>query len=134
MEIRKATNNDYIRIVRSIQNKKIDYITPAHVKEDIANNRQFVMVDNEKVVAILSLVYDTNYNYYAMKRLCVMNKKNQGKGFAKAMLAYVSKQTTEKVGCTPWIDNGAMRHTLEKLGFGLEYIFEKKWCFYSKTA
>jgi len=134
MEIRKATATDYIHIVRSIQNKGIEYITTAHVKADIENGNQFVMVNGEKIVAILSLVYDTDYNYYAMKRLCVMNKKNQGKGFAKAMLAYVSEQTTEKVGCTPWVDNGAMRHTLEKLGFSLEYIFEKKWCFYSKIA
>ena len=134
MEIRKATANDYIHIVRSIQNKGIEYITPAHIKADIENDRQFVMVNNEKIVAILSLVYDSNYNYYAMKRLCVMNKKNQGKGFAKAMLQFVSEQTTEKVGCTPWADKGAMRHTLEKLGFTLEYIFEKKWCFYSKNA
>ena len=134
MEIRRAVNADYIKIVRAIQNKHIDYITPAHVREDIALGRQFVMIDNEKVIAILSLVYDADYGYFAMKRLCVTNKKNKGKGYAQMMLSAVSGQASGKVGCTPWADNGAMRHTLEKLGFSLEYIFSEKWCFYSKKC
>ena len=134
MEIRRAINADYIKIVRAIQNKHIEYITPAHVKEDIALGRQFVMMDGEKVIAILSLVYDADYGYFAMKRLCVLNKKNNGKGYAQMMLRVVSGQANGKVGCTPWIDNGAMRHTLEKLGFTLEYVFSEKWCFYSKNV
>ena len=134
MEIRKATQQDLIRVIRSIQNKHIDYITPAHVREDIRAERLFVMVDNSKVIAILSLVWDAEHNYFAMKRLCVPNKKNNGKGYAQLMLRHVSAQATGKVGCTPWADNAAMRHTLEKLGFQLEYIFEKKWCFYSKRC
>ncbi len=133
MEIRGAINADYIKIVRAIQNKGIEYITPAHVKEDISLGRQFVMMDNNKVVAILSLVYDAEYGYFAMKRLCVTNKQNRGKGYAQMMLKHVSAQANGKVGCTPWIDNGAMRHTLEKLGFSLEYVFAEKWCFYSKN-
>ena len=133
MEIRKAINADYIKIVRAIQNKGIEYITPAHVKEDISLGRQFVMMDNNKVIAILSLVYDAEYGYFAMKRLCITNKQNRGKGYAQMMLEYISTQVRGKVGCTPWIDNGAMRHTLEKLGFSLEYIFAEKWCFYSKN-
>lgn len=133
MEIRRAVNADYIKIVRAIQNKGIEYITPAHVKEDISLGRQFVMMDNDKVVAILSLVYDAEYGYFAMKRLCVTNKQNRGKGYAQMMLKHVSAQANGKVGCTPWIDNSAMRHTLEKLGFSLEYVFAEKWCFYSKN-
>lgn len=132
--IRKATNEDYIHIVRAIQNKHISYITTAHVKQDIYDGKMFVMIVNEKIVAILSLTYDKDYNYYAMKRLCILNKKNCGKGYAREMLAYVSKQTTKKVGCTPWIDNGAMRHILEGIGFKLEYIFNTCWCFYSKNS
>ena len=134
MEIRRAINADYIKIVRAIQNKGIAYITPAHVREDIALGRQFVMMDQEKVIAILSLVYDADYGYFAMKRLCIPNKKNRGKGYAQMMLKVVSDQASGKVGCTPWADNGAMRHTLEKLGFSLEYIFSEKWCFYSKKC
>ena len=130
--IRKANNNDYIRIVRVIQNKHINYITPAHVKEDIKNNRMFVMIIDEKIVAILSMVFDNDYKYYAMKRLCVLNKKNRGKGYARELLQFVSLQARGKVGCTPWIDNNAMRHILESMGFKLEYIFDECWCFYSK--
>lgn len=134
MEIRKATASDVIGIIRAIQNKKIDYITPAHVREDVALGRQYVMVENGKVVAMLSLVWDKDYNYYSMKRLLIPNRKNKGKGYAQMMLQFVSMEAHGKVGCTPWIDNGAMRHMLEKLGFSLEYIFATKWCFYSKKA
>lgn len=133
MEIRKAIDSDYIKIVRTIQNKKIDFITPAHVKKDISLGQQFIMVDNNKVIAILSLVYDANYNYFAMRRLCIPNKRNNGKGYAKMMIEYVSSQANGKVGGTPWVDNLVARHLLEKLGFSLEYIFAEKWCFYSKN-
>lgn len=90
------------------------------------------MVIDNKIIAILSLVYDNDYNYFAMKRLCILNKKNCGKGYAREMLAYVSARVNNKIGCTPWIDNNAMRHMLETLGFKLEYIFNEHWCFYSK--
>lgn len=134
MTIRKATQEDTIHIIRAIQNKQISYITPAHVREDVKFGRQFIMVENGKVIAMLSLVYDTDHDYFAMKRLLIPNKKNCGKGYAQMMLKYVSQQAQGKVGCTPWIDNQAMRHTLEKLGFSLEYIFSEKWCFYSKKV
>jgi RimJ/RimL family protein N-acetyltransferase len=132
VEIRKANHSDYIKIVRSIQNKNISYITPTHVREDIQHNRLFVGYENGKVVGILSLVWDSEYNYFAMKRLCITNKKNQGKGLAQELLTHVSETVNGKVGCTPWSDNAPMRHTLEKLGFTLEYRFSEKWCFYSK--
>lgn len=135
MTIRKSTEKDYISIVRSIQNKKIGYITPNLIKKDIEMGRQYIMVDDfGKIIAMLSLVYEPNFNYYSMKRLCVPNKKNGGKGYATMMLDYVSHQTTAKVGCTPWADNKAMRQILTKLGFTLEYIFDGKWCFYSKKG
>ena len=136
MTIRKATMNDYIKVIRTIQNKHISYITPKHVLNDVTMNQLYIMVDDDtnKVVATLSLVWDPQYKYYALKRLCIPNNKNRGKGLAQKMLAFVADQATEKVGCTPWVDNGAMCHTLEKLGFQLEYIFEEKWCFYSKKC
>ena len=134
MIIRKSTKEDYLSIVRSIQNKRIDYISPALIKHDIELNRQFVMVDNNnKIIAMLSLVYEPNFHYYAMKRLCVPNKKNNGKGYAQQIMKYVAEQAPGKVGSTPWIDNKAMNRILPKLGFTLEYIFNEKWCFYSKN-
>ncbi len=132
MEIRKATEADYIKVVRSVQCKKIAYITPSHVRQDIQNEQQFIMVEGTKLIAMLSLVYDPVHKYYAMKRLCVPNKRNQGKGYAVQMIQYVSSLVDGKVGCTPWVDNLAVRHTLEKLGFKYEYTFDEVWCFYSK--
>ncbi len=132
VEIRKANSADYVRIVRSIQNKKIPYITPSHVREDIKHNRQFVACENGKIIGILSLIWDSCYNYFAMKRLCITNKKNQGKGYAQKLMSFVSSTVNGKVGCTPWSDNAPMCHTLEKLGFSLEYTFSEHWSFYSK--
>lgn len=135
MTIRKSTKEDYISIIRSIQNKGLSYITPSLIKRDIELDRQYIMTnDCGKIVAICSLVYDHDYNYYAIKRLCIPNKKNRGKGYAQKMLAFMSKQTSAKVGCTPWSDNKAMIKMLTKLGFTLEYIFNEKWCFYSKNV
>ena len=134
MTIRKATTADYIHIVRSIQNKKLDYFNASHVRADIDAGRCYVAEDNGRLTASLSLVYDATYNYHAMKRLSVFNKKNNGKGLAAKMIAYVvSECKGSKIGCTPWTDNTAMRHILEKQGFKCEYIFAEKWCFYSKT-
>ena len=81
---------------------------------------------------MISLVWDSEYGYYAMKRLCIPNKRNSGKGFAQMMVKYICSSVQGKVGCTPWSSNTPMRHLLEKQGFMLEYIFSEKWCFYSK--
>lgn len=132
MECRKATTDDYIRIVRSIQNKHISFLTPSHVKEDIALDRQYVIEEQGKIIAILSAVYDNDYHYTALKRMCVPNRKNHGKHLATILTKYVSEQIEGKVGCTPWVDNTATRHILESLGFSLEYIFNDVWCFYAK--
>lgn len=133
MTIRKATTTDYLHIVRSIQNKRLDYLTPAHVRADIEAGRCYVTEDNGKLTATLSLVYDATHNYHAMKRLSVFNKKNNGKGLAALMIAHlVNECKGEKIGCTPWTDNKAMQHILEKQGFVCEYVFMEKWCFYSK--
>ena len=130
--IRKATAHDYKKIATALYNKKIPYITAAHSKEDIENNRQYVIEEKGKIIAIVSIVYDAQYNYYAIKRLCVLNKKNNGKGYAFQLLSYCATLSFPKIGCTPWSDNQAMRHMLNKLNFKLEYIFNEKWCFYSK--
>lgn len=134
MTIRKATTTDYLRIVRAIQNKKLDYFTPAHVAADIAANRCYVIEEKGKAIASCSLVYDTTYNYHAMKRLAIFRKENKGRHLAEMIFAYMIENSgAAKIGCTPWVDNAPMRHIMDKMGFTLEYIFEKKWCFYSKN-
>ena len=71
--------------------------------------------------------------YVALKRLCILNKKNRGKGIARfAIHSIMQSMHGCKVGCTPWEDNTAMRKILEDEGFRLEYKFDEKWCFYSK--
>ena len=134
MEIRKANQTDYIHITRSIQNKHIAQITPSLIKSDIQHSRLYVMTENNKIVGSVSFVYDDKYNYYAIKRLCIYNKKNHHKGYAFKLLQFVSKIKVNKIGCTPWEDNYAMKHMLEKLGFSLQYIFDEKWCFYLKET
>ena len=130
--IRKATAHDYKSIAMALNNKKIPYITAAHAHEDIKNNRQYVLEENGKIIGIISIVYDSQYKYYAMKRLCILNKKNNGKGYAFQLLSYCAALPYTKIGCTPWTDNEPMKHMLTKLNFQLEYIFNDKWCFYSK--
>lgn len=134
MTIRKATTADYIHIVRSIQNKKLDYFNATHVRADIECGRCYVAEEQGKLIASMSLVYDATHNYHAMKRLSVFSKKNNGRGLASMLIAHlVSECKGSKIGCTPWTDNTAMHHILEKQGFKCEYIFAEKWCFYSKT-
>ena len=134
MIIIKAVRADIYPITRAIQNKHIDYLTPEHVREDIYNNRLYKCVEKGKTIAIVSVVWDNTYKYYAIKRLCILRKENIGKHIASFFLEYIQNEhqyNGEKIGCTPWIDNGPMRHILEKEGFVLEYIFSEKWCFYS---
>lgn len=132
MEIRRAKNSDFSAI-NLILKSDIDYITPHHIRNDIKEKRLFVGIENGNVIAILSLVPEIEYHYIAMKRLLVAEGYN-GKGYAQRMIKYVSEQAQGKVGCTPWVDNAALRHTLEKLNFHLEYIFNEKWCFYVKQV
>lgn len=133
MEIRLANKNDISKVSLILKSYDISYITIEHFREDVKFNRQFIMTENENIIAILSLVYDNQYNYYAMKRLLVTNEY-KGKGYARIMLNYVSQKAQGKVGCTPWTNNAAMRHLLETLNFHLEYIFDNKWCYYVKQV
>ena len=64
--IRKATAHDYKSIAMALNNKKIPYITAAHAHEDIKNNRQYVLEENGKIIGIISIVYDSQYKYYAI--------------------------------------------------------------------
>lgn len=133
MMIRKSTISDMKTIMAIVAEKQIAYITPELVKADIENSRQFVMIENGEPIAIISVVYDNDFSYYAMKRLCVLNPNYHG--VAYKMIGYITEcMKGEKIGCTPWDDNYTMKHILNKLGFALEYKFAEKWCFYSKIA
>lgn len=133
MNIRIATSADYIHICRSLQNKGIDYITTKQAKNDIDNNRLYIIENNGKIISQCALVPEPNYNYTAIKRMCVYNKKNAGCGIANAFVNYFVSNFYDNLGCTPWEDNGAMRHILEKHGFVYQYTFLENYCFYLLT-
>lgn len=132
MEIRLATIND-MEEVRTIDTN-IPYISSLLLMSDIQAGRLYIGVEADKIVSTCAAVPEPYYNYTAMKRLYV-DPNCRGKGYAQQMIEHISNQyNEEKIGATPWVTNGAMRHTLEKEGFTLEYIFNEKWCFYSKQV
>lgn len=133
MNIRKGTTADVLSLTRRIQNKHIEFISVDQMKEDIKNNRLYLLENNNNLIAMVSIIYDTNYNYNAMKRLIIFNKKNCGKGYANILINYLSNRI-ENIGCTPWTDNFAMQKLLERNGFEFQYLFNEKWMFYLKKT
>lgn len=134
MELRKASRKDLMKVCHAIGYKtNLPYIRVEDAMSDFMNDRLYVVAEGEKVFVTVSLVEEPNYGYTAIKRLCVLNKRNCGKGLARFALHELQKVVDSKIGATPWEDNLTMRHLLESEGFHLEYIFNTVWCFYSKT-
>jgi RimJ/RimL family protein N-acetyltransferase len=133
MTIRLATAEDYKSICASLRNKHIFYNTPAQAKEDIANSRLYIVVENNKPIAQYALVYDKHYDYYAIKRVVIYNKKNCGKGICQLLVDHALSFNYPRVGCTPWEENVAMRKILVKNGFEYQYTFLEKYQFFLLT-
>jgi len=136
MELRKVKTVEEIqKIERAVSLKKLSYCTTAQVASDYyVYDRLYVVVEGEKLLAILSLVEEKEYGYTAVKRLCILNKKNCGKGIARFALREVQKVVKGRIGGTPWVDNAPVRHLFETEGFVLQYVFSEKWCFYMKEV
>ena len=135
MELRKASGMDWVRIFNAMCHKdEIPFCTPTQVLYDFQNNREYIVVEGEKILATVSLVEEPQYGYTAIKRLCILNKKNQGKGIARFAIHEIQKMVKGKIGGTPWIDNAPVCHLFESEGFTLQYIFNEKWCFYVKEV
>lgn len=132
MELRKATHKDLMKVVRAIGYKDLPYITKSQENLDYNKKQLYVVANGEKVLACASLVWESQYEYFAVKRLCILNKHNCGKGIARFALHEIQKEVKGRIGGTPWIDNAPVRHIFESEGFHLEYIFSEKWCFYVK--
>ena len=133
MELRKATRKDLMKVCRAIGYKtNLPYIRVEDAMSDFLHDRIYVVAEGEKVFATVSLVPEPDYGYTAIKRLCILNKKNQGKGIARFALHEIQRMVSGRIGATPWEDNCAMRHILEAEGFKMEYKFADNWCFYSK--
>ena len=132
--IRIATYEDYKRVVQSLNSgSKLDYITSRQARQDFEQASLYIVESNQKVMAIFSLVYDEERKIDYLKRLKVLNKRNLGLGFGTMIVEYVS-QLNQKIAVTPWIDNKRMRNLLERNGFKMEYIFNEKWCYYTKNT
>ena len=135
MELRKATRKDLMKVCRAIGYKtNLPYIRVEDVLSDFLHERMYVVAEGEKVFATVSLVPEPDYGYTAIKRLCILNKKNQGKGIARFALHEIQRMVSGRIGATPWEDNTAVRHILEAEGFKMEYKFMEYWCFYSKEV
>lgn len=133
MRIRLATQTDVYKIRNAVRRKNLLYCTPYQIAEDFTYGRLYCVYEGDKVLGTFSLVYDEQWKYVAIKRLCILNKKNQGKGIARFAIHEILKYLHNcKVGATPWEDNTAVRHILEAEGFKMEYKFDGHWCFYSK--
>lgn len=133
MIIRIANKSDYRGVACSLTNKNIPYISSAHAKNDIESNRLFVMEEDGKVIAQCALVYESLYNYYAIKRLVVYNKKNCGRGIAQQFISFFCAMDLPALGCTPWADNVVMKKLLERNGFVYQYTFMGNYQFYKRA-
>ena len=134
MELRKANELDFVRIHSAVCRKNLSYCKHYHVVEDWYKDRLYAVVDGDRVLATVSLVEESDYGYTAVKRLCILNKKNQGRGIARFALHEIQKEVKGRIGGTPWVDNQKMCHLFESEGFKLQYVFNKCWCFYMKEV
>lgn len=135
LKITSEINTDHLNYIsRSLSQKKIPYITIGQVITDIIENRIFVLLENNKPVAMCSIVWDNNYEYFAIKRLVCFKKCNANKGYATMLIHHCSNLGFYPLGATPWVDNKSVRRLFEKEGFVLQYVFQDKWCFYKKDG
>ena len=134
MTIRFATNADTIRIIRAIQNKHMDYNTPADVREDVKNGCLLVAEEDGKLLGSVAVFYKPHRQYHAITRMCVYSKKSQSKGVASALIDSVLALGFDTLGATPWDENPCMCHILEKRGFVYQYTFNTHYKFYKKSA
>jgi len=134
MELVRASAKDWIKVNNAVCRKHLEFCTPAHISSDFEQERLYVVKEGEKVLASVSVVEEPEFEYTAIKRMCILNKKNYGKGIARFATHEIQKLMHGKIGATPWEDNYTVRHILEAEGFKLEYQFNGHWCFYSKEV
>lgn len=132
MELRLATKTDLWKVKSAIVRKHIPYCTAEQIQKDYDNNCLYVVAENNTPLAITSVIEDSVHGYTALKRGCVLNKKNRRKGIMYFSLMELSKRLHGTIGATPWLENTGARKLLESAGFQLQYVFNEKWCFYAK--
>lgn len=118
MIIRKATTADIKKVTMSLRNRNIAYNTPAQAKTDIINGYMFVIEsDDGRIIGSMCLVPEPHHGYSAVKRGCIYNRKNNGKGYARMLMEYIIEHSEGTLGCTPWAENKAVLHILATHGF-----------------
>lgn len=133
MIIRKATAADVKSITCSLRNKHISYNTPQQAKIDIANGVLYLLERDNKKIAQCALIFDEARNCYAMKRLCLYNNKTKVKGVIQYFINFFIDLNIPNLSATPWQENAAMIHTLEKNGFQFQYCFLEHYLYYKKN-
>ncbi len=131
--VRFATAADTLRVVRGLQNKGMNFNTTAQAKADILAGHLLVAEIDGRIVGSLAVV-PTAHGYTGLKRGCVYNKKNQGKGVLSAMFDFALSLGLGDYGCTPWIENTAVIHSLEKRGFHYEKTVCENYLVYVRKA
>ena len=66
MIIRYATSADLKSITCALRNKKINYNTPAQAREDVRQNRLFVIENNGALIAQCALVFDNTRKEFSL--------------------------------------------------------------------
>lgn len=137
IEIRQATMQDLKRLIPAMRFvvKKVNYINYIMLKLDITNSNCFVLEQNNKIIAVCSLVFDNRYQMYYLKRFTITNKINLGKGYGKTMIRGMLKHMPNGavIAATPWVDNMPMKRLLEGLGFELRYQIDDNFVLYTTT-
>lgn len=129
LEFRKATLDDYLRIMFKLRRWDISFVSDYLITSDFNAGRLYVVGSKHVPFATISLVPEPDWGYTAMKRLVVFKP---GQGIGRFAIQSAQLEVKGKIGATPWDDNNCMCHLLESEGFRMEYKFMEKWCFYSK--
>ena len=132
MYITLATSEHINYITHALAPKRIDYIKPSQVKEDIKQGRLYIIIHEGKPIAQCALVEETNHNYTAMKRMVIYRKDNKAHGIADMFIKYFS-QLDCAIGATPWTENEKIKYILRKNGFEYQYTFLEKYEFFLKN-
>lgn len=134
MRICFATIKTAINILEPIRQLGLDYITPEHILNDVANHRLIVCLDSGRVVGCMALCPEKSYNYTAIKRFVVFHQENEtfSRGWIiKSLLDFAESKVSGFIGATPFEGN-PMERILTARGYQKQSQFGE-YCFYSKA-
>ena len=136
MNIYKATKQEQKRLLLSLNKVNCSFINKDLLRSDIEKGQCFAIENDNKLIGMISLLYDENYNMYYIKRFIITNKKNQNKGYAKSILSSVLSfvPMNQTVAITPFGSNVKMISLVQKLGFEFQYNFLEHFQLYTKVV